>query len=348
MKRIGHVLILMMVFCGGNHVLRASAPESQVFDEKQLPPEYRQQFAEMKEVLELNLSLMRLRSRISLHPEQDVSSSFSGLTAVRWRRTFKQNGIEPIFLSDFFSGCLIFTGPHNSVAAVSALYNPWWDAVLLLKSGRDNVRSPWKITSFELLSGEDFRKEKTSGIPDRDAVIARKGPQALAWMKLVKKTRSRFNECFSADPMLSGGKFRDRFPESSLKPVLLRAALRMKLHQNLMEHKGVLKEMGDYLFLLRNATPEQMKKVFGDAGNIQIFALFNLLGPSFRKTMTYYGNWISENARLYLYVSKRNPRIAAMVCVHVGKSVDFEWYDLDDSEKYIDAWNDQQKKESGK
>jgi hypothetical protein len=141
-------------------------------------------------------------------------------------------GVEPIFLSDFFTGALRMTGPYNSDTAISGLYNPWWDAILLLKAQHKDANK-WNFVSFVLMSGEDFRKESANTIPAFDSVVASKGPQALAWMKLIKKTREVFNKTFASGNVLTE-KFDDKVLKSSLKPMMLRAALRMKLHQDVL------------------------------------------------------------------------------------------------------------------
>lgn len=290
---------------------------------------------ELKNVVQLNTTVMQFRNSIMMNPAKDVSGFFHGLTKVRWKNMIKELEVEPIFLSDFFTGALRMTGPYNSDTAISGLYNPWWDAILLLKAQHKDANK-WNFVSFVLMSGEDFRKESANTIPAFDSVVASKGPQALAWMKLIKKTRDVFNKTFASGNILTE-KFDDKVLKSSLKPMMLRAALRMKLHQDVLGRPGIQKEMLDYLLLLRKATPKQMQKVFNDDTSLQAFVLFCAMGKSFRQTMTYYGCWISENDRLYMYISKFSPQIVAVVHVQVNKAVEFEWYDLNESEKFLQA-----------
>lgn len=262
---------------------------------------------------------------------------FKGITAGKWKmmQDVKNSHFTPIFWSDFFTGATLINGPYNEKNAIVALYNVWWDAVLLFRLDAVENSPQWQITAFEFKSGEDFRSEKTGEIPSIDPVLARKGQQALVWMQLIQKTRAHFNAIF-AGKTPSDFRFSNNFVASSRLPVQLRAAARMKLHQEMLQNKGVIIEMSAFLQLLRDMNAEKMKDVLkGD--DLQTFAYFATMPSGFRQTMMYYGYWGTERHRLYLYISTMNPNIICLLYINAGVRVNFEMFDLNDSEKYLDA-----------
>ncbi len=302
---------------------------------KQFSKEDQEKVKELTTVLAVNATVNSFKEANIKAPEKDHLGVFKTLVGIKWKRMQKESGFSPIFWSDFFTGAALMNGPYNEKNAVTALYNPWWDAILFFRLEAAADGPQWKITSFELKSGEEFRGEKSPEIPSIDSVIARKGQQALAWMRLIKATRARFNSCFTgSDP--ANYVFGNRFGSSSRLPVQLRAAARMKLHQVLFGNKGVIVEMMSFLQLLRGMPAEKMKDVLkGD--DLRTFSFFAAMPIGFRRTMTYYGYWGTERQRLYLYISKMNPNIICLLYIQVGFSVNFEMFDLNDSEKYLDA-----------
>lgn len=302
---------------------------------RSLPKRDQENIKRLSIVLNVNKTVNQFRSDNIKHPENNHSKYFSSITGLKWKIMQRESNFTPIFWSDFFAGTTLLNGPYNERNAVVALYNVWWDAILCFRLEAVSNGSQWKISSFEFKSGEDFRREKNSEIPSFDSVIARKGQQALVWMQLIKKTRACFNSYFPTDDP-ANYKYSNTFIASSKLPVQLRAAARMKLYQQILKNKGVVVEMSSFLQLLRGVKAEKMKEIF-KGEDFETFSLFASLPDGFRKTMTFYGYWGTEQQRLYLYISRVNSNIVCLLYINVGIQVNFEMFDLNDSEKYLDA-----------
>lgn len=310
------------------------SPDMQKFM-KQFSKQDQEKVKELTTILAFNATVNKFKDNNIKSPEKDHLHFFSSLTGIKWKNMQKKSDFTPIFWSDFFTGTTLINGPYNEKNAIVALYNVWWDAILLFRLDAVPNSPQWKISSFELKSGEEFRGEKSGEIPSIDSVIAQKRQQALVWMQLIKKTRACFNAYFTSNKS-ANYKFANTFNVSSKFPVQLRAAARMKLHQVMLKNKGVIVEMSSFLQLLRGIKAEKMKDVLkGD--DLQTFAYFASMPTGFRRTMTYYGYWGTERQRLYLYISKMNPNIICLLYINVGVRVNFEMFDLNDSEKYLDA-----------
>ena len=337
MKKMKQILICIMLAVSASALMagyKELSPEMQKFMER-FSKQDQENVKELTTVLAINATINSFRDNNVKSPEKDHLQFFGSLTGIKWKNMQKKSDFTPIFWSDFFTGTTLINGPYNEKNAIVALYNVWWDAILFFRLDAVPNSPQWKISSFELKSGEFFRGEKTGEIPSIDSVIAQKGQQALVWMQLIKKTRNCFNSYFTtSDP--ANYKFSNSFEANSKLPVQLRAAARMKLHQVMLKNKGVIVEMSAFLQLLRGIKAEKMKDVLkGD--DLETFAYFASMPIGFRRTMTYYGYWGTERHRLYLYISKMNPNIICLLYINAGVRVNFEMFDLNDSEKYLDA-----------
>jgi len=294
----------------------------------------KEQMESVKALVQLNAVALNFKMLGVTRPDKPNEVSFRPATGIRWERMRGDSGFEPLLWSDFFTGAMVLPGPFKQDSAISALYNPWWDAMLLLKLERQES-GLFQISSFSMQSGETFRGEPVAGTPSFESIVSQKKRQALVWMELVAKTRAAYESKYGNEDELDRVVFDDGFAEESRTPVQLRALLRMKLLQEMLASKGVAMEMISYLRILRKATANQAKEVFPAVDDIKMFALLTVLGPGFRKELTTYGYWGSEEERLYLYVCSSSPKIVCMVYVHAGKNAEFEWFNLDSSEKYI-------------
>ena len=125
------------------------------------------------------------------------------------------------------------------------------------------------------------------------------------------------------------------YDEESQTVCGVRAVARLQLTREMLKNKGVMAEVLSWMKVLREATPQQAAKLPLDKDEQDMFKLLVLLGPDFRKGITPYGYWGKETERQYLFVCSDNPRLMMMVYVHVGKGLDFEWFDLNESNKYL-------------
>lgn len=169
-----------------------------------------------------------------------------------------------------------------------------------------------------------------------EPVVSQKERMPLVWMDLVSKTVKAFDDKYGDtscldDPLL----FSNGYDEESQTICGVRAVARLQLTREMLKNKGVMAEVLSWMKVLREATPQQAAKLPLDPDEQNMFKLLILLGPDFRKGITPYGYWGKETERQYLFVCSDNPRLMMMVYVHVGKGLDFEWFDLNDSNKYL-------------
>lgn len=299
-----------------------------------MSPDEKEQWKKVELLMQVNLPVMTLKMQMAKYPSSSKNNVWKPTTLVRWNRFKERSGFSALFWSDFFTGCVLFTGPYTQNKAFAMLYNPWWDAVFKVQLERTG-NSAFQIIAFEMNSGEFFRSEKSKTGPNVDSALAQKSNQVIPWMKNISATRKHFDDKFSSNKVLEELTLSNDFDEEQHTPVQLRAIIRAKLMQTIWKNKGVTVEMMSFLGLLYKAQTKDIVEIFTDQADQRMFELFTRLGSRFRQDMTCYGYWGNETERMYLYVCVSNPRIVCMIFVHVGKNVEFEWYDLDEAEKYL-------------
>ena len=89
-------------------------------------------------------------------------------------------------LTDFFVGSMEITGSYDATSAVSAIYNPFWDTILLLEIKLPEEGGYGSVTKFAMLAGETFRGETPAKYPFT-TVVAR-GPLFIELAIVFKKT----------------------------------------------------------------------------------------------------------------------------------------------------------------
>ena len=138
-------------------------------------------------------------------------------------------------LRDFFIGAGIQVGPSDTDGCVCAMYNPWWDAVLLLElSGEPRpgkgIGKQARVDKLKLVGGEVFRGEAAGGRPSVLTVVPDKDPLSVEIWRVEARTLARFRELCPLDG-------RVRFPRGfgaeagtlGWEAVQARSALRIKL-----------------------------------------------------------------------------------------------------------------------
>jgi len=318
------------VFAQGGEIYSGDSDMKQFISE--LPANEHEIARQAFELARFNIAVSIFKRQGALDPSSISTDNLDSNAFIHWQMLVKE--FDSVVWGDFFTGAMLIPGPWSSNAAVSFLYNPWWDTMmqLTLKYDQNDV---CQITGLQLVSGEDFRGEEASAQASLEPVIPSKGTLAAAWFELVAKTNAEIEDKFEkASPDTVS--FSSKIPENSLKPMVSRAALRLSLLREAFGNPGVAEEMLAYTQLLRQATSEEMSGVFQGEEQRKMFELFENLGPEFRASITPYGYWGRENDRVYLFVCLELPRIACLVYVHVGRDIDFEWFDLNDSQKYLE------------
>lgn len=265
-----------------------------------------------------------------------VKALFCDYAAVKWN-AFVERNLSPIQVRDFFAGAAQLRGPVDSKRSVGAFYNPWWDAILIVENSGDFVSLPdgevnvRKVGDFRFLSGESFRGEAHSEVPSVESVApsSRRLPHVVA--ELSARTSARFEAMYSDGlPLMSD------HPESddadSVKEILVRSALRLKMAQNLNADPGRYKEAWQLAKLLKDGRKGAFDLIFSSDYAKMMSEKFTTLPKIARDGFEPYGYFAAadgSNIRTYVFVNVRHPRLFALAHLGLGlRKTVFEWFDL--------------------
>ena len=291
----------------------------------------------VQQALVRNLVVWAFKHQGSLHPGKVSKKLFGSLDAYMTWMELKENFTDFAW-GDFFTGAILLPGAAEADHAISGLYNPWWDALLLVELRPNQEREP-RIVELELTSGEMLRDDKSAG-DGIETVFGLESHPVTNWMGLMSRSVKAFDDkysetsCLAKYPLLNM-----KTDETALTQIQYRTVWRLAQLDLLLKNHGVREEMLGLVSLLRTATAEQFATLFPGEAAREYFALLEKLGPQFRQSITAYGYWGKEEERQYCFVCADNPRIVLMVYVHVGRGGDFEWFDLSESEKYLQLDN---------
>ena len=302
-------------------------------------PEDAPYYHEIVDLIQKNMDIQKFRDAGMKDIETVNTTLFQDNVRHKWIGLQKM--FKPVVWGDFFTGAILMTGASNEERQISALYNPWWDAIFLMRLERDDEH--YRVNAFKIRCGEMFRGEKISlDKPSLESVVGIQGkPLPLVWMELLSKTSKVFDAKYSDPSCL---KNKQPFDENDIELNNFdfvsrnisgaRAVAHLKLMQTMFSDKGITLEMMNWLKVLREATEEQAVKILQN-DDMEMFKLLAKLGSEIRGGITPYGYWGTEMERQYLFVSGDIPRLVMMVYVHVGKGVEFEWFDMNEHDKYL-------------
>ncbi len=301
------------------------------------------------------------REQPKLLPERFLERTSTA--ALTWESVFGANFL-PATQADFFRGAIPLAGPYSGRKMVMGLYNPHWDAILLvLVSGNlpkneddlEEMRLP-KGTGLLFMSGEAFRGEAT-GEPDFSTVLPGGGgrgphpdePLSPGIWRAQVRTMRRFNELYPAaaeeDPRLKASALGEIDTDADMERLIARVGVRLRclvgLHQT-PEWRAVAERMEQVLQL---GLGSQMKRYFQNPIHEEFIDTYAKLPKTLKTGFRAYGCVANREGTLYLLVNQDYPRLYATVSVPVGRirnpdagTVDFEWYDLDQAEALLAAW----------
>lgn len=282
-----------------------------------------------------------------------VNYCFEPSALSQWRDSIALEMIE-MQTTDFFTGAIMMTGPSEEDSAIMGLYNPWWDAMLLVKmivKERDSRESPHiAISDFYFISGETMRDEQP---PSNDAdincatVIPRDGPISPEIWRVTAGTRKAFMEHFPIEDDLSSwgafaGKLLDMDFKEEIKRIQIRSALRMQLTVKLFRNAtdaGIVSVMAQ---LARTGTYYQLHKYFRDRNSRPFIRTMSEMPKMFREDFLPYGYVPMEEGTLFILINRKVPRLYATVSLPKDRKKtppQFEWYDLLQVDELLAAWN---------
>ncbi len=281
-------------------------------------------------------------------------------------------------LADFFTGAILLSGPTRtrggatkamSSEGIVGLYNPWWDAMLLLHMATREVHPDFVmpeapslsvtpavvVKDFKFISGETFRGEsvekdavairRTTVIPEDDPISAEVWRVTAATVKQFERVlplegkRVSFGGCGAAVMC----------PDYELESrrLALRAGLRLKLSLALLKNSQAFGIGIHVQKMARNGSLFQLYSYFREPESRKLLSQFSELPSEFRKDFVLYGYVPTKEATLYVLVNKKFSRlyVTATVPTDVPKTpASFEWYDLDKADEMIELWNNRAEK----
>lgn len=277
--------------------------------------------------------------------------------AIDWRRMIPGPGNAPadgtFFLrdqiADFFGGATVLPGPYNANGAVFAYWNPFWDALLFVRTKRSSVDEPAKIDKFVWSSGETFRGETLADGAERVRTVVPVDERAFSsglW-KIQAETVARFRERYS-----EGGKgtvvFDDGIKKTKLADewtaIQSRAALRLKTASMLLRDPTNAAVAARCCALLRSAGESELVRNFDSRPHRFFCRTLAKLPSPIRAGFEPYGFVPGPEGSLFLFVNADVPRLYATVSFPKDRlsgpfagAVQMEWYDLDRADELLAA-----------
>lgn len=263
-------------------------------------------------------------------------------------------------LRDFFSGANAMLGPvtvrGSKWSGVCALYNPWLDAVLALR-----FDDAMRIDRVAFVGGEAFRGEKPAQSPATATVVPAGDPLSVELWRVQTRTAARFSELFPAgeeprfDSALNAARRR------GFESIQVRSALHLKLLSEFAKlddwgkkpgSSKLAKAAGKMQRLLRTASAETLRSAFPDPAHAFFCDTFaglsegdaGLAGSDLRSGFGLYHYVPSKEGTLFVFLNPALPRVYATVSFPAGREngptghpVIFEWYDLAQSARLLEA-----------
>ena len=284
-------------------------------------------------------------------PSAAVGYFMSDDAASRWNKTLKIDmSIQQI--TDFFTGASVLSGGVGKKGCVVGLYNPWWDAILILnmasESDADFDSSPFKITDFALLSGETFRGEMDEEDVRCRTVVPDEDPLSVELWRVTSRTQRTFSDKFSLekDNTIARGRLAklrlNMDKEKEMERLQTRSALRLQHSLSLLRNA---RDTGLASFITRLARKGSLFRLytyFREPNSRPLLKTFSELPESARKGFTPYCYIPTDRATLYVLVNKDIPTLYVTVTLMKdikSETSSFEWYYLTQADELLAAWN---------
>lgn len=252
--------------------------------------------------------------------------------------------------SDFFTGAIMLSGSQSLRGGIVGLYNPWWDAILLLKCDAtgDNGASRAAICVNELyfVSGETFRGEKGATSVGTRTVVPEKDPLSVELWRVCSATRRSFETCFPVDSEPTWRKCAAMLMGLDMKREMERIQTRSVLR--LQHSVGLLKNSRDagiaavLTRLARNGNLYELYKHFRLKETRPLLQTFAEIPEMFRRDFTPYCYVPTKKATLYVLVNKKMPRLYVTVSLlsnPTAETSSMEWYDLTQCDELLSVWD---------
>ncbi len=261
-----------------------------------------------------------------------VKTFFSSRAEIRWKRLATEYAEEQ--LNDFFTGSMVL---GDSNLNYSALYNPFWDTILLLNStGLPEVP---KVENFAFVSGCKFRSEPYAANPaDVEGTVPKANPYAVDLWNVTSRTTKHYKTVYAPKAQTELTRLMLNDPKDT-ECIQIRSAVRLKLLLKFLQNKPMKREAQRISLFLTGGHEEKMMHYFkdGGAGFVPQFAQLN---PKLRENFIPYCYFPGKEATLFVFFNSAMPRIIVTVTYpRKGISRIMEWYDLMASDELMAIWN---------
>ena len=271
-------------------------------------------------------------------------------------------------LADFFNAAQVLVGAFDDKGAALAFWNPFWDALLFVRSGDGKLSVPGgrfsesqtpRVNDFAWTSGESFRGEPSDSRLPRTATVVPGGtePLSVSLWRVQAETVAKFNALYPPETSETV-RFRTGTGEPGSKEdwsrIRARSALRLRMAPMLASSRVDFAVASRCTGLLRNGALWQLRDHFRDKDHDFFCETLSGLPEQLRSEFELYGYVPTPEGTLYYFVETGVPRLFATVTVPAGRldraagpEVSMEWYDLDKAGELLDAWNEDRAPEKG-
>lgn len=313
--------VVVVLFCVGTMAQTAS----DVPDVKALKPALRA----MGTVTEFH------RTAIG-EPDVAVQKFFEDRCLRRWKQ--RMVALKKVQLVDFFVGAMEITGSYDNASAVSALYNPFWDAILLLELKLPENGGHAVITKYAMLAGETFRGETPGKYPFK--TVGSRGPLFIELATVFSKTAEQFDKTFPQKASPSLGEYAISNLEDELKLFGRRSIMRLKFTNDMLTDKEELKIMKSLQLILQHGSRDSFSKAFWDGTSDNHIRSIMDLPEDVREQFVIYSYFKKPNATVFTYIPLFMPRLVATITIpkEEDKSPMLEMYDLNVSKEILEIY----------
>lgn len=273
--------------------------------------------------------------------EEAERAFFTLLAREQWEKARAAAQLTEIPLADFMAGAVALIGPAADEGAVSALYNPWQDAILLLRWSASRVsgeeRNP-QILQHLFLCGEAFRGEPREPLSAATVIPPKDTPLSVVIWEKTAATVERFDALYP-----QGGKPVLHATAWDLDPAMARTALRLKWWARLGAPESQdLARIQLIARQLRFADAARLEALFPDEATDCYRKTWAELPVKIRRDLAPYG-WYEvqgEQGRemMIVYLLASLPSRYLTVSLRPGRAPVMEWFDLTQAAEALKIW----------
>lgn len=281
------------------------------------------------------------RKAMAENPKEGARLFFSAPARVVWDKRCSEAELAEVPLADFFTGAVSMAGALSEKGAITALYNPWQDAILLLRWGPSVRYGQERVPQAEetvLLCGETFRGEAKAPLRVETVVPPKNRPLATVLWEKTAATVARFDALY---PLT--GEAHLHTTAWDIAPAVARTALRMKWLVRLGEGKGG--ELARVQLIgreLRFGEAERLARLFPNPNTAFYCKTWAAVPAKVRQSLVPYGWYAVQGAKgrelMLAYVSSVSPTVVTLVSLRPEQPATLEWFDLKQSAELLAVW----------